>query len=68
MRDRRLDLDPDFIVSPKHGNSLKRFLDENPNGVENAVVARVMKLSEQEVEETFQRALIKLREAMQVNE
>lgn len=63
-RDERLDNDPDFILSSKHGNSLKKLLRSWPNGVSDETIARVMDLSSEEVEETWQSALKKLRNAM----
>lgn len=64
MRDRRLDTDPDFICSPKHDNSLKKFMDDHPDGVPDATISRVLKMTEEEVEETWKRAILKLRKVV----
>jgi DNA-directed RNA polymerase specialized sigma24 family protein len=63
-RDERLDNDPDFILSSKHSNSLKELLRTNPHGVSDETISRVMDLSPEEVEATWQAALVKLRGAM----
>jgi hypothetical protein len=64
MRDPRLDHDPDFILSPKNNNSLKVLLKRNPNGVSDRVIARVLNISEEEVEKTYQMVVQKLRKVM----
>lgn len=68
MKDPRIETDPDFICSPKHGNSLKRFLEDNPDGASDGVIGRLLKMTEKEVQETYIRAIIKLRKAMGVDE
>ena len=60
-RDERLDIDEDFILSPKHGNSLRKLLKAQPNGVSNDTIGRVMDLSPEEVERIYKSALRKLR-------
>lgn len=61
VRDEKLDNDEDFIVSSKHGNSLKKLLKANPNGVSDEVIARVMDISVEEVDLIFKTAMAKLR-------
>jgi hypothetical protein len=68
VRDTRIDLDPDFIVSPKHGNSLTAFMEDYPEGVSDTVIARVLRMSEKEVQETYERAIMKLRKVMKADE
>lgn len=53
-----------FIKSNKYHNSLSNFLIENPDGVEDSVIAKVLLMSEDEVKEVYAQAVVKLRELM----
>ena len=63
-RNLKIDTDPDFIVSPKHGNSLKRLLSNNPNGISDGTICKVLKLSQEEVDKAYASAILKLRKVM----
>jgi hypothetical protein len=63
-RDQRLDVDKDFILSPKHDNSLNRLLDENPSGVPDSVICKVLDLTPESLQATYDGAILKLQEAM----
>lgn len=52
--------DEDFIDYPKFKNSLKKLIDKYPDGVENETIAKVLNMTEEEVEETYQSAIKKL--------
>ena len=67
-RDPRLDNDPEFIAAPKYKNKLSRLLEHNPYGVSDQVICKVLKLTPEEVEAIYSRAIIKLRQAMKVSE
>lgn len=54
----------DYIESPKHDHSLKKLLQENPDGVSDKVIAKVLKISLTEMEEYYRSAIIKLRNAL----
>jgi hypothetical protein len=54
----------DYVRCPKLGNSLNRFTAKNPEGVENSTIARLLLMSEEEVERVYLEAVAKLREAM----
>jgi hypothetical protein len=63
-RDKRIDEDRDFINSPKYNNSLKKLLDEHPDGVSDSVICRVLKIEETELESIYLKALMKLKQSM----
>lgn len=54
----------DYVRAPKFSNSLSKFLSKNSDGVENATIARLLMISEEEVEKLFQEAVVMLREEM----
>jgi hypothetical protein len=59
---KRLETEEDFINSPSHRNSLKFFISKNPEGVSNDKIAKLLMISEEEVEKLYQSAILKLRE------
>ena len=56
--------DPDFIKYFKYGNSLSKFLTRNQEALENNTIARLLMLTEKEVEDIYKEAIDKLREGM----
>lgn len=54
----------DYVRAPKFSNSLHKFLARNSDGVENATIARLLMISEEEVEKIHQEAIEMLREEM----
>ena len=64
IRDMRLDIDPDFVVSPKHNNSLKRFMNDHPNGAPDVAICKALELSKEELQSIYDSAILKLRRAM----
>jgi len=60
----KIETDEDFINSPNHRNSLKVFVSKNPEGVSNDRIAKVLMISEEEVEEIYKTALNKIRKNM----
>jgi hypothetical protein len=63
---KRVEKEEDFIRYPKLDNSLSKFLDENPDGVDDATIARLLAMSEEEVQAVYQDALLQLRTLMGV--
>jgi hypothetical protein len=57
----KIETDDDFINSPSHRNSLKVFMSKNPEGVDNDRIAKVLMITEEEVEEAYEEALAKLK-------
>lgn len=58
---KRIMEDPDFIKSAKCANSLNKFLASNKDNLENSMIARLLMLSEEEVEEIYKECIDKLR-------
>lgn len=56
--------DEDYIYCPRLGNSLKKLIDKNPDGVDTERIAKVLLMSEEEVEKIFEESLIKLRKKL----
>jgi hypothetical protein len=54
----------DYVRAPKFGNSLMRFLSKYGDGVENATIARLLMMPEEEVEKLFQEAIEALKKDM----
>lgn len=54
----------DYIRAPKFSNSIAKFVARNSDGVDNSVIARILLLSEEEVEKIYQESLAILREEM----
>lgn len=61
---KRVREEEDYVRCPKLNNSLERFLNKNPDGVENHIVARLLAMSEQEVQELYEEAVEMMREKM----
>jgi hypothetical protein len=64
LRDHRLDSDPDFIIAPRHDNSLKRLMNDNPDGVPDTAICKALDLSKEELQNIYDSAILKLRRAM----
>lgn len=67
-RDQRLDTDPDFIIASRYNNSLSEFLKQNPSGTSDANIARMLKITQEEVDVIYLRAIMKLRKALQTQD
>lgn len=62
--ERRIREEEDYIRCPKLGNSLERFISKSSEGVEDAVIARLLMISEAEVQKIYEEAIVKLRSGM----
>lgn len=60
--------DPDFVYSPKHGNSLAKLLDQYPDGAPDHLICKVLCITQKELEDLHASAIIKLREGMNADE
>lgn len=60
----RIATEEDYIRCPKFGNSLNKFTLKNSEGVENNIIARLLMMTEEEVERTYQEAVQMLRDDM----
>lgn len=61
---KRVKEEEDYIRCPKCSNSLAKFLAKNSEGVENNVIARLLMIPEEKVEELYQEAVQQLRAEM----
>ncbi len=61
---KRVKEEEDYIRCPKCSNSLAKFLAKNSEGVENNVIARLLMIPEEKVEEIYQEAVETLRQEM----
>lgn len=56
----------DFIDYPKFKNSLSKLIEKYPEGVDTQTIAKVLNMTEKEVEETYQSAIKKLKDNLGV--
>ena len=61
---RKIIEEEDYIRCPKCSNSITKFLAKNPEGVDNTVIARLLAIPEEKVEELYEESIEKLREGM----
>lgn len=61
---RKILQEEDYVRCPKLGNSLNKFTSKNSEGVENSTIARLLLMTEEEVERAYQEAIATLRKAM----
>lgn len=59
--------DPDYVSSKKHNGSLNAVLRRYPDGVSNKVAARMLDVSEVELEQIYQAVVLRLRLIMKVS-
>lgn len=61
---KRVTEEEDYIRCPKFSNSLTKFLAKNSEGVENSVIARLLMIPEEKIEEIYDEAVQRLRKEM----
>lgn len=61
---KRINEEEDYIRCPKCSNSMMKFLVKNSEGVENATIARLLVITEEDVEKIYQEAILMLRSEM----
>lgn len=64
----KISRDFDYIHAPKHSNSLREFLDYYPDGAPDSVICKALCITQQELEDLYKSAILKLREGMVPNE
>jgi len=64
----KIETEDDFIYCPRLGNSLKKLIEKNPDGVDESRIAKVLLISEEEVKELFDSAISKIRNLMEIEE
>jgi hypothetical protein len=63
----KIENDEDFVHCPKMSNSIKKIVDKYPDGVSNLYIAKVLMISEKEVEAMYENILVKIRTALKIN-
>jgi hypothetical protein len=58
---RRIQTEEDYIRSKKFHNSLNKFISKNPDGSEDAAIARILMIAVEDVEKIYNEAVAKLR-------
>lgn len=58
--------DEDYVHCPKMDNSLKKIVNKNPDGLEDAKIADLLCVSVEEVEEIYQSAIKKIRHKLNI--
>lgn len=58
----KINNDPDFINYPKFGNSLKKALEANPNGLPDETIQKMLLMTQEEIDNTYESAIIKLKD------
>lgn len=61
---KRVKEEEDYVRCPKCSNSLAKFLAKNSEGVEDSVIARLLMISEEKVQEIYEEAIKELRKEM----
>lgn len=65
---KRIQEDEDYIKCPKFSNSLSKFVSKNPEGAEDAAIARFLMMSEEEVNKIYLEAVGIIRKQMSDDE
>jgi hypothetical protein len=61
---KRIQDEEDYIRSPKFGNSLTRLKLKNPEGVDDATIAKVLMISEEDVQKLYEEAVAMIKEGI----
>jgi len=57
---RKIEEDEDFIDYPKFKNSVNKLIEKYPEGIDKETIAKVLMMSEEEVDEVYASAIKKL--------
>lgn len=57
----RLNNEEDFIDCAKHRHSIKDIIEKNPDGVDDATIAKVLNISVEEVQKIYKSAIDKIK-------
>ncbi len=63
---RKLLTDRNFIALKRFDFSVEKVIEKYPNGVPDKLIAAALLMSEEEVEELYQKVVVKLRRRMDV--
>ena len=63
----RIQTEPDFINLKRFEYSLENVLERYPEGAPPRLIAQALLMTEEEVEELYQRTVLKLRDVMKVD-
>jgi hypothetical protein len=64
----KITTDPDYICLPKYENSLKIFLSTHPNGTSDSMICKALCISQKELDELYQSAILKLKDGIVIDE
>lgn len=60
----KIDNEPDFINSKRNNDSLKDFLNQHPNGCDDATICRLLKIPKDKFADIFSQLLEKMQTSM----
>lgn len=63
---KKIDNDEDFIYCPRLGNSLKKLLEKNPDGVPDSRITKVLLISQKTLNNIYESAIKKLRSSIKL--
>lgn len=63
---KKIEDEPDFIYCPRLGNSLEKFANMYPEGVDNEKIAKVLLMEQEEVDALFESAINKIRKNLKL--
>jgi len=63
---KRIEEEDDFILCPRLGNSLERFVNMYPEGVDEDKIAKVLMMDKAELDAVFKSALNKIRKNLKL--
>lgn len=61
----KLTQEEDYIDCPKFNNSIKQLIEKNPDGISDEMIAKVLNMSIEDVEKTYQNAIKKLKKSIE---
>lgn len=64
---KKLETEPDFVNSPKHGYSMDQLEDANPNGVNDRFAATLLAISLEEFQALIKSTIEKYRRLLKVD-
>jgi hypothetical protein len=65
--DVKIDEEPDFVCLKRFDFSLQKVLERYPEGAPNHVIASALNISDDEAQELYESALVKIRTFMKVD-
>ena len=63
---RKINEDEDYIDYPKFKNSVKKLIEKYPDGVSDETIAKVLLMSEEEVNEIYLSSIEKIKDKLEV--